>query len=77
MNKANTKELNEAIGKIEEAIASIQAVLDDEQGAYDDKSERWQESEAGELAAERLDTLQTQIDALEEVTGELTGIVNG
>lgn len=76
MNKTNVKELGKAIALLEEAAASVHAVLDDEQDTFDGRSEKWQESEAGELAQEVLDALQTQIDAIEEAAGELSGAIN-
>jgi hypothetical protein len=76
MNKTNQKELATLIGTLEEAVAAIQAIHDDEQEAFDDKSEKWQESEKGEEASEALDTIQAQVDALEEIVGELSGMLD-
>jgi flagellar biosynthesis chaperone FliJ len=76
MNKTNQKELATLIGTLEEAVAAIQAIHDDEREAFDDKSEKWQESEKGEEASEALDTIQAQVDALEEIVGELSGMLD-
>ncbi len=76
MNKTNQKEVSALISTIEEAVAALQAITDDEQEAFDEKSEKWQESEKGEEASEVLDTLQAQVDALEEVAGELSGMID-
>lgn len=48
-----------------EARTYLVAMYAEQQAYYEAKSERWQESEAGENLAERIQTLETALEALE------------
>ena len=51
----------------EQARHLLEAIQEEMQGYYEQRSERWQESERGERLAERLQTLQEAITAVEEL----------
>jgi len=64
-------EVNEAVVEynkaLEDAKSLIEELHSDMESEYDDKSERWQESENGELAREWIDELENiDLDTLSE-----------
>lgn len=77
MNKAERKELNAFIGKLEEINARITEIKDNEQDKFDDMSERAQDSDRGNKLADEIGKLETiggdlesAISYLQELSGE-------
>lgn len=77
MNKAERKELNAFIGKLEEINARITEIKDNEQNKFDDMSERAQDSDRGNKLADEIGKLETiggdlesAISDLQELSGE-------
>lgn len=62
----DTKKLQKVEALVSEALTLLEEVRDAEQERFDGKSEAWQESEAGQDAASRLDELNEARDALEQ-----------
>jgi len=59
---------NEALGELRELVRGIEA---DWQAAWDKRSERWQESTAGQSAAEAITAWDALADDLEDIEVEL------
>lgn len=68
------KNYTEAANMIEKAQALVSEALQEQQDVFDDKSEKWQESDVGQEAQERLDKLQEIIDVLEAAVSDLSGL---
>jgi uncharacterized protein (UPF0335 family) len=71
MNTTQKRKLNAYVGKIEEMVAEMQTILDAAQEVYDSKSERWQDSDAGQDAAEKISQLETAIETLGSAKDEI------
>ena len=54
-----------------QAERTLLCVQEKMQDKYDDATERWQESEKGEEYSNLLDLLNSSIDSLQELTGEI------
>jgi hypothetical protein len=50
---------------LEAARASIETARDEMQSYFDDRSEEWQEGERGQAMQERIEQLETALEALE------------
>lgn len=68
MRKSTVKKLAEQASVI---LDKLREEFDELQCNIEDRSERWQESEAGEMATDKLDELETAIDDLELGIDEL------
>lgn len=68
LTKKQHKELSEAIGAYENACSELSQmltdILDEWQSEFDEKSEKWQESDAGQAAREKLELVQSWIDEM-------------
>lgn len=71
LSKTERKEIEALISALDEARAALSDKLSDLKAeweeAFDERSERWQDSEAGEEAKERLDTLEGWVDEIEDL----------
>lgn len=69
--QAIVADINEArsiySGKLEDAKRVVDQFADEMESEYDDKSERWQESERGELVREWIDEIRSKSDEIEEL----------
>jgi hypothetical protein len=50
---------------LEAARANIETAKEEMQGYFDDRSEEWQEGERGQAMQERIEQLETALDALD------------
>lgn len=65
MNKKQTKKLDDLAGQLSAIQQEVQNVLDEEQADFDGRSERWQESEKGQIAEAMINELETAIESIE------------
>jgi len=55
------------IKKIEDSIGIAELNLEKKQESYEDKSEKWQESEKGEIFYEKIEALEELISELQDM----------
>lgn len=61
------KRLEDINKKADECRTALGELRDDQQEYYDSRSERWQESDAGLDLAQRIEEMDTHLEALEEL----------
>lgn len=76
MDKAQTKSISEHISTLEQMQADIEAIRDEMTEKFEAKSEKWQESEAGEAAQEKINEVNAVIDQMDALTSDLSGLIN-
>lgn len=69
------KKLAEVQAPLEEVKMKLEEIHLEAQDAYDEKSEKWQESAAGEEAAERIGQLEVIKDAIEGALDEIADLL--
>ena len=53
--------------ELEKINEQLEKMLESAQDSFDSKSEKWQESEKGEIAQKQIDFLQSSVDSLCEL----------
>lgn len=71
MRKEQKKEITEQVDSLLMFTTELQFIVDDLQEAFDNKSDKWRESEAGELAATRISNIEEAIAFMEEASSQL------
>ncbi len=71
MNKTTCKKLNSLRDKIDSLNVDLEAIKDEEQDFFDEKSENWQNSDAGDLLTEIIDSLDNSNSLLNDVISSL------
>lgn len=71
MNKSRREAISKVIDKVDEARWDLDMIRDEEQEAYDNMPEGLQSSERGETMADGLETLDSILDNLEEISSQL------
>lgn len=77
MNKTVLKKIEAIAGQISDARSYLDEVREDEQATYDGHSDRWQESDRGEMLWSTISNLETAVELLEELEGLLEAIAEG
>lgn len=78
--KLTTRQVSEAQeheAAVDAAYSFIEELYTDLEAFIEDKSEKWQESEKGEAASQRLSDLEELRDSLETVRDALGALVTG
>lgn len=65
MNKTTLKRLSDIFSRLEVIRDELDNIQSEAQDEHDGKSEKWQESEAGEASAERLNNLESAVGEIE------------
>lgn len=68
MKAATIKEFSAQLDQVRDVVDDMRELFQEE---FDEKSEKWQESESGEIAQGRIDAIQAVIDAINEAMGAL------
>jgi hypothetical protein len=68
MKATAIKEFSAQLDQVRDVVDDIRELFQEE---FDEKSEKWQESESGEIAQGRIDAIQAVIDAIDEAMGAL------
>ena len=76
-HKAKTDPLDAIEQKLDEAKSAVDEMWQEEEAAYSDRSERWQKSENGQAAKERVDALEQLASEIETATDTLNGLRAG
>ena len=75
MNKARRRSIDRIQAQLLDLIEELRAIHEEEQDAIDNIPESLLESDRAQRMQEGADLLETQLDTLEEVAGELQSIV--
>ena len=71
MNKARREAISKVIDKVDEARWDLESIRDEEQEAYDNMPENLQESKNGKAIEDGIETLESILENLENITSEL------
>lgn len=77
VNKAQMERLKKILNQAEDDHAFMEEMASNMQSEWDDKSEKWQEGENGEAAAElitQLEGIRDAAEALKDAVEEIEGI---
>lgn len=77
MNKSQAKRATRFSDKLRTILEQLEELHTAASDTFDSKSERWQESEAGELAQENLQALEDAVSYLSDAVDSLDGIDTG
>ena len=75
MNRDRRKRLEEIVEKLQELRCDLEEVMNEEQDAFDNLPENFQNSERGECAQAKIDTICDALDDLDIATNNLEEVL--
>lgn len=75
MNRRDLKKVAALRAKIGEHYEALRELAEEARANWDDRSERWQESDDGVTAEERISVVEQACDDMENALGDLDNIL--
>jgi uridine kinase len=71
-----TKTMQERLNQMEHCLNSFEELKSEMQETFDEKSEKWQESERGEIYQSQIDAIEAICDSLQEAIDNFNELEN-